>query len=201
MHAGACNETVDACEPQPANEGEACLSGTTCIANETCSGGVCGNGTLLPPEDCFSPRIFVLNSGDDSMSILRVSDMTVEGSVPTGTLPAAIAVHPSGSAAYVTNKREPYYQWLYGDNISLGPVGQAKLKAVPICRFIGKRKAREAQVASDMPLYEATWAPESIQFYNLKPASFDSKPGYEFNRELRKVGVGHETDRRKLFLK
>lgn len=104
-------------------------------------------------------------------------------------------------AAYVTNKREPFYKWMYGDNIALAPVGQAKLKEVPTCRFIGKKKAQEAQVLSDVPLHEATWAAESIQFYNLKPAPFDSTPGYEFNRELRKVGVGHETDRKKLFLK
>jgi hypothetical protein len=104
-------------------------------------------------------------------------------------------------AAYVTNKREPFYQWMYGDDIELGPVGQAKLKTVPICRFIGKKKAQEAQVVSDVPLHEATWTPESIQFYTLKPAAFDSTPGYEFNRELRKVGVGHQTDRKKLFLK
>lgn len=104
-------------------------------------------------------------------------------------------------AAYVTNKREPFYRWMYGDNIELGPVGQAKLKAVPTCRFIGKKKAQEAQTLSDVPLHEAAWAPESIQFYTLKPAAFDSTPGYEFNRELRKVGVGHQTDRRKLFLK
>jgi uncharacterized repeat protein (TIGR01451 family) len=100
---GTCNETSDACETTPANEGQACLSGTTCIANETCSGGVCTNGTLLPPEHCFSPRVFVVNSGDDTMSIMRVSDMTVEGAVPTGVLPAAIAVHPDGTLAYITN--------------------------------------------------------------------------------------------------
>lgn len=105
------------------------------------------------------------------------------------------------AATYVTNRREPFYEWLYGDNIAMAPVGSAKLKTVPVCRFIGKRKAQEAQVLSDVPLYEATWAPESIQFYTLKPAAFDSGPGYEFNRELRRVNIGHQTDRRKLFLK
>jgi len=103
-------------------------------------------------------------------------------------------------AAYVTNKREPFYRWLYGDNIALAPVGKAKLKSVPTCRFVGK-KAQEAHTAADVPLYEAEWAPETIQFYTLRPAAFDSTPGYEFNRELRKVGAGHTTDRKKLFLK
>jgi hypothetical protein len=103
-------------------------------------------------------------------------------------------------AAHVTNKREPFYKWLYGNNIDLAPVGQAKLKEVPTCRFVGK-KVQEAQVYKNLPLYEAEWAVESIQFYMLKPAAFDSAKGYEFNRELRKVGTGHTTDRSKLFLK
>ena len=102
-------------------------------------------------------------------------------------------------AAYVTNRRDPYYRWLYGDNIELAPVGQAKLKSVPTCNFVGK-KAQEAQNYTNLPLYEAEWARESIQFYTLKPAAFDSDRGYEFNRELRRVGVGYSTDRSKLFL-
>ena len=103
-------------------------------------------------------------------------------------------------AAYVANQREPFYRWLYGDNIELAPVGQAKLKDVPTCRF-ARKKAEEAQLLSNVPLYEAEWAPESIQFYTLKPAAFDSDKGYEFNRELRKVGAGYTIDRSKLFLR
>ncbi len=103
-------------------------------------------------------------------------------------------------AAYVSNRREPFYRWLYGDNIELAPVGQAKIKEVPTCRFVGK-KAEEATVYTNVPLYEADWAPESIQFYTLKPAAFDSDAGFEFNRELRKVGAGHTTNRKALFLR
>jgi len=102
-------------------------------------------------------------------------------------------------ASYVTNKREPFYSWLYGDNIEMAPVGQARMKDVPTCRFVGK-KALEAQHVANMPLYEATWAPETIQFYTLRPAAFDSNSGYEFNRELRKVSATHSGDRAKLFL-
>jgi hypothetical protein len=105
------------------------------------------------------------------------------------------------AATYVTNKREPFYRWLYGDNVALGEIGKTSIRSVPICRFVGKKKAQEAQTLSDVPLYEAPWARESIQFYTLRPAAFDSTAGYEFNRELRKVGVGHTIDRAKLFLK
>ena len=103
--------------------------------------------------------------------------------------------------SYVTNKREPFYRWLYGDNINMGEVGHASIKSVPVCRYRGLRKAEEAATLTNLPLYEAKWAPESIQFYRIKGVAFDSTPGYEFNRELRKVGAGHTTDRNKLLLK
>jgi hypothetical protein len=101
--------------------------------------------------------------------------------------------------ASASNRREPFYRWLYGANIELGAVGESKLKSVPVCRFVG-RKAQEKAVLTDVPLHEAEYAPEPIQFYTLKPASFESVAGFEFNRELRKVGAGHTTDRKALFL-
>jgi hypothetical protein len=103
-------------------------------------------------------------------------------------------------ASYVTNKREPFYRWLYGDNVELGPVGQTKLRDVPVCRFVG-RKAEEAAVLHDVPLYEATFTDEQIQFYRTKPVPFDGRQGFELNRELRKVGTGHTLDRGKLLLR
>jgi hypothetical protein len=63
------------------------------------------------------------------------------------------------------------------------------------------RKAEEAEIMRDLPLYEAEFAPEPIQFYRIRSAAFDSPTGFEFNRELRKVGTGHTVDRRKLLLK
>jgi hypothetical protein len=102
--------------------------------------------------------------------------------------------------SYVTNRREPFYRWLYGDNLNLGEVGHASLKQVPLCRHAGK-KAEEAQTLTNVPLYEAKYAPEHIQFYRIKSVPFDSPRGYELNRELRKVGTGHVLDRAKLLLK
>jgi hypothetical protein len=102
--------------------------------------------------------------------------------------------------AYVTNRREPFYRWLYGDNIAMGDVGHASLKQVPVCRYALK-KAEEVETLTNVPLYEAKYAPEPIQFYRIKPVAFDSTPGFELNRELRKVGAGHVTDRRKLLLR
>lgn len=101
--------------------------------------------------------------------------------------------------ASVANKREPYYRWLYGDNVELGVVGATRIKEVPVCRFIGK-KASERATLRDLPLHESTYPPEPIQFFRTK-VPFDSAPGFELNRELRKIGAGHTLDRARLLLK
>jgi hypothetical protein len=102
--------------------------------------------------------------------------------------------------AYVSNRREPFYRWLYGDRIVMGEPGHARITQAPICRFEGK-KAFEAQTIADAPLYEPAFTTEQLQFYTTKPVPFDSGPGFELNRELRKIGAGHTTDRAKLQLK
>jgi len=101
--------------------------------------------------------------------------------------------------AYVSNNREAYYSWLYGPHISYNDDGSASLKDVLTCRYVG-RKAKEAQVFDELPLYEADYAPDALQFYQIKPVSFESRKGFELNRELRKVGAGHTVDRKKLLL-
>lgn len=103
-------------------------------------------------------------------------------------------------ATYAKNEREPFYRWLYGNNVNLGPIGQTTLKEVPTCTF-RPRNATEAETLQNVPLYEAEWAPETIQFYSIKGHAPDSGPGFELNRELRKVGAGHTLDRSNLLLK
>lgn len=102
-------------------------------------------------------------------------------------------------ATYAKNEREPFYRWLYGSNVKLGPIGKTTLTDVPTCRF-RMRDASEAETLRDVPLYEAAWTPETIQFYTIRGAAPDSNPGFELNREIRKVGHGHATDRKKLRL-
>ena len=103
-------------------------------------------------------------------------------------------------AAYAPNDRKGFYAWLYGDNIAYGPDGGATIKEVPVCRFTGLRNAAEARVLRDVPLYEAPFARESIQFYAIKRVNFETKRGFELNRELRRIGSGYELDRAALFL-
>jgi hypothetical protein len=101
---------------------------------------------------------------------------------------------------YAPNDRKAFYAWLYKGNADYKKNGRAFLKEVPICRFTGLRKAVEARTLSDVPLYEAPYARESIQFYLTNPVRFDSAEGIELNRELRRIGAGYALDRRKLLL-
>src|SRR4029079_3569420 len=46
---GVCNETADACQAQPANQGSACDDGLFCTVNNVCTAGTCSAGT---PRNC-----------------------------------------------------------------------------------------------------------------------------------------------------
>jgi hypothetical protein len=101
--------------------------------------------------------------------------------------------------AYAQNNRKDFYAWMYGDNISYNSDNSAAIKDALTCRFVGK-KAKEALTFNNQPLYEAEFYPEEIQFYQLKPAAFNTPRGYSFNRELRRVGIGYDTDKKALYL-
>ncbi len=101
--------------------------------------------------------------------------------------------------AYAPNNRRDFYGWLYGDNVSFNSDDSAVIKETLTCRFVGK-KAKEAQTFRDQPLYEAEYYPDEIQFYRLEPTNFKSPEGFTFNRELRRLGIGHETTMKHLFL-
>jgi hypothetical protein len=101
--------------------------------------------------------------------------------------------------AYAQNNRKDFYAWLYGDNVSYNDDDSAVIKETLTCRFVGK-KAKEAQTFENQPLYEAEYYPEEIQFYQLKPVAFQTERGFTFNRELRRVGVGYETNLKNLYL-
>ncbi len=103
-------------------------------------------------------------------------------------------------ASYAPNERKGFYEWLYKDNIAYNEDGSAVIKEVPVCRFAGLKNAEEANTLADVPLYEAPYARESIQFYLPKPVSFQTKAGFELNRELRRIGGGYELDRAALRL-
>ena len=63
-----------------------------------------------------------------------------------------------------------------------------------------RSKALDGKTYRDSPLYEPEYPEDAIQFYLLNKARFSSNPGFEFNRELRRVGYGYTPDLKKLFL-
>ena len=97
-------------------------------------------------------------------------------------------------AAYAPNDRKGFYAWLYKDNIEYAADGSATIKEVPVCRFVGLHKAEDSTTLSKVSLYEAPYARESIQFYRTEPVDFKSKKGFEFNREMRRIGAGYDLD-------
>jgi hypothetical protein len=82
----------------------------------------------------------------------------------------------------VRNERRAYYDWLYGGDLALDNGGRGFFSNVHDGRFV-ERNAREGTHYERLPLYEAAYEPEHIQFYRLVDIPFA--------RELRKVGVYH----------
>jgi hypothetical protein len=100
---------------------------------------------------------------------------------------------------WAQNNRKDYYDWLYGDEMNYGPIGQVTFDSVCEGKFV-KRKELEGKTWHDLRLYEAPYQPETVQFYKIKGVDALSHAGMDFNRELRRVGAGYEIDRAKLFL-
>lgn len=82
----------------------------------------------------------------------------------------------------VRNERRAYYQWLYAGELEYDAADRGRFAKISDGRFI-ERTAVEGVEYHDIPLYEAEYEPEKIQFY--RPVDIP------FAKELRKVGVRH----------
>lgn len=100
---------------------------------------------------------------------------------------------------WAQNTRKDFYEWLYGNEMNYGPIGQVTFDRVCEGKFVGKR-AREGKTYQGLTLYEAPYIPDAIQFYKIKGVSTTSTQGYDFNRELRRVGYGYTVNRKTLLL-
>ncbi len=79
-------------------------------------------------------------------------------------------------------ERKAFYDWLYGGELRYDEHGKGFFRDVQDGRFDGKRAVNGARY-EQVPLYEAAYQPERLQFYELVDIPFA--------RELRKVGVDH----------
>ncbi len=78
------------------------------------------------------------------------------------------------------NERRAFYDWLYGGELEYDAADRGVFPTVRDCRFAG-RSAVDGIEYTRVPLYEADYQPERIQFY--RPVDIP------FARELRKVGL------------
>jgi len=101
---------------------------------------------------------------------------------------------------YAANSREPFYEWLYAGEARFDEAGTAWFPQALSCVFVGK-KAYESIVYENIPLWEAEYEPDRIQFFRTRPVSFESTQGFELIRELGRLGTGYDHDSRKLMLK
>lgn len=80
----------------------------------------------------------------------------------------------------VRNERHAYYDWLYAGELEYDAADRGVFPKIKDGRFIG-RTAVEGAAYERIPLYEAAYQPEKIQFYRLVDIPFA--------KELRKVGA------------
>lgn len=97
------------------------------------------------------------------------------------------------------NNRKDFYEWLYGNEMNYGPIGEVTFDEVCTGKF-ENAKALEGRTYRGLTLYEAPYQPETLQFYKIKGVESLSNEGMDFNRELRRVGTGYEIDRATLRL-
>ena len=100
---------------------------------------------------------------------------------------------------WAQNNRKDFYQWLYGDEINYGPIGEVTFNEAYDGKFI-KRKAVQSKRYENIGLYEAPYEPEYLQFYVIDGVDKFSRKAVEFNSEMRRVGYGYQVDRKKLLL-
>jgi hypothetical protein len=82
----------------------------------------------------------------------------------------------------VRDERHTYYDWLYGGDLQYDPEDRGVFRGIKDGRFID-RKAVDGREYERIPLHEADYESEKIQFYRMVDIPFA--------RELRKVGTHH----------
>lgn len=80
----------------------------------------------------------------------------------------------------VRNERKSYYEWLYAGELQYRTDGTPFFSEVRDARFEGRR-AMDGRTYKDIPLYEAAYEPEKVQFFKMI--------NIEFIQELRKTAV------------
>jgi hypothetical protein len=87
--------------------------------------------------------------------------------------------------------RKSFYKWLYVNGYHYDEDGTLIFDEAPTSKFV-RKNAYKGETFEEIPLYEADYAPETIQFYNRMPIPFV--------RELRRVSSTYDFNRKVLKL-
>ena len=87
--------------------------------------------------------------------------------------------------------RKSFYKWLYVNGYRYDDHGQLIFDEAPTSLFV-RKTAYKGETYENIPLYEAEYAPETIQFYNRMPIPFV--------RELRRISSSYNHNRKVLKL-
>jgi hypothetical protein len=79
-------------------------------------------------------------------------------------------------------ERRAFYDWLYGGKLDYDAAGNGWFEDIEDGQFV-KKFAINGRNYPRIPLYEADYQPEKLQFYRMVDIPFA--------RELRKIGVDH----------
>ena len=87
--------------------------------------------------------------------------------------------------------RKSFYKWLYVDGYRYDADGGLVFDQAPTSKFV-RKNAYKGETFENIPLYEADYTPETIQFYNRMPIPFV--------RELRRISSTYDHNRKVLKL-
>ncbi len=87
--------------------------------------------------------------------------------------------------------RKSFYKWLYVNGYHYDNQGSVIFDEAPTSKFV-RKTAYQGEIYKNIPLYEAEYTPETIQFYNRMPIPFV--------RELRRISSSYDHDRKVLKL-
>ncbi|OQY44614.1 MAG: hypothetical protein B6240_10225 [Desulfobacteraceae bacterium 4572_87] len=87
--------------------------------------------------------------------------------------------------------RKSFYKWLYVNGYRYDADGGLVFDQAPTSRFV-RKNAYKGETYENIPLYEAEYTPETLQFYNRMPIPFV--------RELRRISSTYDHNRKVLKL-
>jgi hypothetical protein len=135
---------------------------------------------LLPYEPEALAQVEVFINPSHLFDVFDVDGDLAPEVMGVGYFVAYSIVNDRPGRLYAPTERGAFYDWLYGGELELDAGGRASFAGIRDARFAGAR-AVDGRVYDRLPLYEAPYAPERIQFYAPKPIPFV--------RELRNVGA------------